>query len=90
MEEKRKAGRPPGSRNKQTLDVKEAAQEYTAEALEKLADLMRSAQSEAAQVAAIKELLDRGHGKAKQAVDLEANVKADVRVVERRIVDPQA
>lgn len=61
--------RPKGSRNKQTLDVKEAAQEFTAEAVEALAKIMRSSESDAARVAAIKEILDRGHGKPKQSVE---------------------
>jgi len=69
MSEKKKPGRPLGARNKQTLDVKEAAQEYTEEALQKLAAIMRTGQSEAAQVAAIREILDRGHGKPKQAIE---------------------
>lgn len=61
-------GRPKGSLNKATADVKAAAQQYTAEAVETLASLMRTAESEQARVAAIRELLDRGHGKAAQAI----------------------
>lgn len=68
-EPKRKAGRPIGAKNKQTLDVKELAQDYTAEAIEKLATIMRTSTNEGAQVSAIKELLDRGHGKSKQVID---------------------
>jgi hypothetical protein len=44
------------------------AQQYTAEALERLADLMRNAESEQARVAAIRELLDRGHGRPTQPI----------------------
>jgi hypothetical protein len=62
-------GRQKGSLNKATVDVKLAAQAFTTEAVETLANIMRTAESEAARVAAIKELLDRGHGKAKQTVD---------------------
>jgi hypothetical protein len=62
-------GREAGTPNKQTLDVKEAAQEFTAEAVAALATIMRTSESDAAKVAAIKEILDRGHGKAKQTVD---------------------
>lgn len=43
-----------------------AAQVYTTEALETLARIMRSGESEAAIVAAADKLLDRGHGKAPQ------------------------
>jgi hypothetical protein len=56
-------GRAKGTPNKATADIRALAQEYTAEALEGLVTLMRSAQSEQAKVAAIKELLDRGHGR---------------------------
>lgn len=58
-------GRPKGSLNKVTRDVRELAQSYTSEALEKLAKIMRVGKSEQAQVAAARELLDRGHGKPK-------------------------
>lgn len=80
-------GRPKGSANKQTLDVKELAQDYTEEALKALADIMRQGESEAARVAAIKELLDRGHGKAKQAVDVAGGLI--VHSIKRTIVDPK-
>jgi hypothetical protein len=60
------AGRRKGSRNKATADVMAAAQVYTTEALETLARIMRSGESEAAIVAAADKLLDRGHGRAPQ------------------------
>ena len=62
-------GRQKGTPNKATADVKVAAQRYTAEAVDTLAEIMRKSESDAAKVAAIKELLDRGHGKAKQTVE---------------------
>jgi hypothetical protein len=69
---------PGGSRkgrpNKATADVKALAQVYTAEAIRELARIASEGESEAARVAAIKELLDRGHGKSRQPVDLEAKV----------------
>lgn len=64
------AGRPKGRPNKVTADVRALAQEYGAEAIEKLAKLMNEAESEQAQIAAAKELLDRGYGKSSQAVEL--------------------
>jgi len=73
--------RTKGATNKQTLDVKELARDYTAEAVEALAYLMRHAESEAAKVAAVKEILDRGHGKPKQAVDIDANVQTALTVI---------
>lgn len=68
------AGRPKGAHNKATADVKAAAQQYTDEALKALAAIMRDSESDAAKVAAIKELLDRGHGKPKQSLDVAASV----------------
>lgn len=62
------AGRPKGATNKATADVKAAAQQYTDEALKTLATIMKSGGSDPARVAACKEILDRGHGKAPQAV----------------------
>ncbi len=46
-------------------DLRALAQAYTTEALETLATLMRKGESETAQIAAARELLDRGHGKPK-------------------------
>ena len=81
-------GRQKGSLNKATADVKVAAQAYTEEAIATLAAIMREEESAAARVAAIKELLDRGHGKSKQVVD--ATVAATVEKLTRSIVDPRA
>jgi hypothetical protein len=79
-------GRVAGTPNKATADVKIAAQQYTAEAVEALALIMRTSESDAARVSAIKEILDRGHGKATQTVD--ANVKATFTKIASEIVDP--
>lgn len=49
--------------NKATADVKAAAQKYTIPALQTLAAIMQLSETDAARVAAAKELLDRGHGK---------------------------
>jgi hypothetical protein len=84
----RRGGRQKGTPNKATADVKAVAQEYTAEAVRALVEIMRMSDSDAAKVSAIKELLDRGHGKARQSVDVDANVKAAVTAIEWRIVDP--
>jgi hypothetical protein len=71
-----KGTRPPGGSrkgkpNRATADVKALAQKHTAEAIKELARLATQAESEPARVAAIKELLDRGHGKARQTMDVE-------------------
>lgn len=60
------AGRKPGKPNKLKAELMEAAKAYTEEALETLAAVMRSGESETARVAAADKLLDRGHGKAPQ------------------------
>lgn len=81
-------GRVKGTPNKATADVKAAAQVYTSEAVEALATIMRDSESDAAKVAAIKEILDRGHGKARQALDVDANVTATITKIQRELVRP--
>ena len=82
---KRKKGNPawqkggvspnPGGRPAIIRDLREAAQGYSVEALETLASVMRDqASPPAAKVAAARELLDRGFGKAVQAVDVNSKV----------------
>lgn len=61
-------GRPKGVPNKATAELKALAQVHAPMAIEKLVQLIQHAESEAAQVAAIRELLDRGFGKPSQAL----------------------
>jgi hypothetical protein len=67
-------GRKKGVPNKRTAEIKALAQEYGAPAIARLAQLsglvegMPGAESDAAQIAAIRELLDRGYGKAAQPI----------------------
>lgn len=82
------AGRKKGQVNKITADIREAAQTFTNDALNVLAQIMREGESEAARVAAANSILDRGYGKPRQAVDVDANVAAQVSTIVRRIVDP--
>jgi hypothetical protein len=64
------AGRKPGSRNKVTADIKELAQSYGQDGLEVLVKIMRDKDApHAARVAAVKEIFDRGYGKAKQEME---------------------
>lgn len=64
------AGRPAGRRNKVTADIKELAQSYGEEAIKSLVEIVRDGEApHAARVSAVKELLDRGYGKAKQALE---------------------
>jgi len=69
-------GRPKGAVNKATADIKALAGVYGPDAVKALAGLAGlsrddkhpKAESEAARVAALKELLDRAYGKAAQPV----------------------
>lgn len=84
------AGRPKGALNKATKDIREAAQEFSALALQTLVQVATEGESEAARVAASNSILDRAHGKPSQAIEVDADVKATIQAVEWRIVDPDA
>ena len=66
----RRGGRKKGTPNKATADIKALAMVHGPAAVLQLAALAKKAESEAARVAAIKELLDRAYGKAAQAVQM--------------------
>ena len=61
-------GRVKGQPNHATADVKEMARKHGPEAIKMLAQLSLSADSDAAKIAACKELLDRAYGKATQPI----------------------
>ncbi len=63
-------GRIAGTPNKATAEIRDAAQHYTVEALEGLAQIARTSDSDAAKVAAWRAILDRGHGRPAQEVVL--------------------
>lgn len=67
-------GRRAGTPNHATADVKALAQQYTAEAIATLVSIMQHGEAEAARIGAARELLDRGHGKAPQAVTGDPNM----------------
>ncbi len=69
------AGRPKGALNKSTRDIKTLAQKHTPAALKTLVEVMKGGESEAARVAAARELLDRGYGKAHQSSDVIVTTK---------------
>lgn len=60
-------GRQKGTPNKATAEIKDLARSFAPEAMAELARLARSATSEQARVAAIKEILDRGYGRSAAA-----------------------
>lgn len=59
-------GRPKGARNKATRELREFARQFTEAAVTELFRIATKGRSEIARVQAIRELLDRGHGKAVQ------------------------
>lgn len=61
-------GRVAGTPNKATAELKALAREHTGDALAALVNVIRSTDSDAARVAAIRELFDRGYGKATQLI----------------------
>lgn len=67
------AGRPKGAKDKLTREagatISEMAREYTSDALMALVAIAQSGESEAARVSAANALLDRGYGKAPQAIE---------------------
>jgi hypothetical protein len=65
------AGRPLGSPNRATVDMKarmyELAREYTLTAFETLLDVAENSTSDSARITAATAILDRGYGKPRQA-----------------------
>jgi hypothetical protein len=61
--------RPKGSLNKVTLEIRTACAAHGPAMVANLVDLAHNADSEAARVAASKEILDRGYGKSSQPVE---------------------
>jgi len=64
------AGRPNGSQNKVTLEVRELALEHGPTALKNLVMLSQKAKSESVKLAAIREILDRAYGRPQQAMEI--------------------
>lgn len=77
----RRGGRKKGTPNKVTADLQAVARVYTHEAIEKLVYIMRTREDyPQAQISAIKEILDRGYGKATQKLIGDGN-EAPVKMV---------
>lgn len=83
------SGRKKGTPNKATAEIKGLAQQHGADAIQTLATLMQKADSDTARIAAAKELLDRGYGKARQAVEHTGNDGGPITLLETVIVDPK-
>lgn len=80
------AGRPAGAKGKVTLELREAAQAYTDDALKTLAQVMKSGTGPA-RVAAAKELLDRGHGKSHERKDINITLTLEQIITEVPVLD---
>jgi hypothetical protein len=63
-------GKPPGTKNRTTIELQQAAQEYNEAALKTLAHICAHGESEQARITAAIALLDRGYGRPAQAVRL--------------------
>jgi hypothetical protein len=73
---RKSTGRPKGVLNKATATIKSLAEPYSAEAIETYVGIMRDTQApHAARIAAARELIDRGHGKAKESLELTAQMR---------------
>lgn len=86
------AGRKPGIPNRVTADIKALAQSYGPEAVEELVRIFRTSENDTARISAVKELLDRGFGKAAQSVIVNGDEEGgpvQFSVIKRVIVDPK-
>ncbi len=61
-------GRTKGTPNKATAEIKALAQKYTEASMKELGRIALEGTSETARVAAIKEIFDRGYGRAIQSI----------------------
>lgn len=82
-------GRPKGSVNKLTADIRALAQEHGPEAIHRLVEIMQTSENDQASIAAAKELLDRAYGKSKQQVETEVTGSLSIQKIVREIVDPK-
>ncbi len=86
---KKMGGRAKGTLNKSTVEVKAAAAKYGPDAIKKLAQLMDTADTDQAKIAACKEILDRAYGKAPQAITGEDGKALFPKHIKLTIVDPR-
>lgn len=84
----RRGGRQKGTPNRITADIKALAQEYGPEAIATIVGIMRNSENDTARLAASKEIVDRGYGKAMQGVELTGKDGAPVAItqIERVII----
>ncbi len=71
-------GRPKGSTNKSTQELRDLCRKHAPEAIKSLLHLAANAVSEQAKIAAIKEILDRGYGKSTTIIGGEDGAKPEL------------
>ncbi len=71
----------PGGRPKVLIELQELARQHAPSAIVELARLALKAKSETARIAAARELLDRGYGKSRQSMEINAPVDNPIRVL---------
>ncbi len=82
------AGRPKGRLDAKTIEIQDRAKAFAGDALKALVDVAKKSTNDSARVAAATALLDRGFGKAKQAVEHSGEGGGPLLVtVTHRIVD---
>ena len=80
------AGRPAGAPNKATRPVKDLAAQYTEGSIHTLVTLRDHAESEQVRLQAANALLDRGHGRPPQGIDV--NAEGPVTIIVHRYTPP--
>lgn len=86
------AGRPKGRKNNATLEIEAKAKKYAGDALKALRDVAKNSENDSARVAAACAILDRAHGRPRQALEHTGSeggpVKHAVHVT-HEIIDPR-
>jgi hypothetical protein len=88
VRKRKSSARKPGGDAKAANAIRKAAQRYGKKAVEKLWSIATTAESDAAKIAALKEILDRGYGKESRTLPTDTE-QAVIRRIERIIVDPK-
>lgn len=77
----RRGGRAKGTPNHATKELKELARQHCEAALETIVQLMQSSENDQTRLAAAKELIDRGYGKAVQSIEADVQGNLGVQIV---------
>ena len=83
------AGRPEGSKNKVTIELRGAAQVFAQDALETLHEVCMRGTSDAARVTAACAILDRAYGKPTQQVDINSDAPRFVVGIKREMFEDE-